>query len=284
MKADDMDQDRDGQSVHVNREGDNATGGDDKALHKYSAPALSKGLDILEYLSAEPEAQKKADIARALDRSISEIFRMLAVLEQREYVAFDSKSERYSLTTKMFELAHRYPPIRRLSVVAVEPMQALARDTNQSVHLAIRRDLDILVIAQVDSPGDNVISVRLGARIPLLKTASGAVLAANLSSDLKAELDDMLAKGSPKQAKTYQQNCEFFKDQGYCESASMVVEGVTNISVPIADHSGEVIAALTIPFVTRLSSQETPSRAQAREALIGVGREISRMLGGDKLL
>ncbi len=247
---------------------------------KYSAPALSKGLDILEFLASEAEAQKKADIARALERSISEIFRMLVVLEQRGYVAFDEHSERYSLTTKLFEIAHRYPPVRRLSTVAAASMQTLARDINQSVHMAIRHDTEILVIAQVDSPGNNVTSVRLGARIPLAQTASGAVLTADLSAEDLVLLEQMLAEQPEKLRRMFMQNRDFASKHGYSECKSMVVEGVTNISAPVHDHSGQVIAAVTIPFVKRLTAGEHPGKVQARKALMQMCRNVSRMLGG----
>ncbi|ASJ74326.1 IclR family transcriptional regulator [Granulosicoccus antarcticus] len=247
---------------------------------KYSAPALSKGLDILEFLASEPEAQKKADIARALDRSISEIFRMLVVLEEREYVAFDHHSERYSLTTKLFEVAHRYPPIRRLSTVSAVLMQALAREVNQSVHMTIRHNTDILVIAQVDSPGNNVTSVRLGARVPIVQTASGAVLTASMDAQELASLEEQLSDQSAKLRKLFAHNRESAAKQGYCECPSMVVEGVINISAPIHDHSGQVIAAVTIPFIRRLNSGDHLTQVQTRKALIVMSKNISHLLGG----
>ena len=247
---------------------------------KYSAPALSKGLDILEFLASEPEAQKKADIARALDRSISEIFRMLVVLEERQYVAFDLHSERYSLTTKLFEVAHRYPPIRRLSTVSSGLMQALAREVNQSVHLTILHDTDILVIAQVDSPGNNVTSVRLGARIPIVQTASGAVLTSDLDAAAVAILEEKLADQPAKARKLFMQNRESAARNGYCECSSMVIEGVTNMSAPIHDHSGQVIAAVTIPFIRRLNSGNHLTQVQTRKALMNMSKNVSHLLGG----
>ncbi|MFK8083134.1 MAG: IclR family transcriptional regulator [Granulosicoccus sp.] len=247
---------------------------------KYSAPALSKGLDILEFLSNEPEAQKKADIARALDRSISEIFRMLAVLVDREYVAYDAHNERYSLTTKLFELAHKYPPIRRLSAVAAAPMQDLARTVNQSVHMAIQRGSDILVIAQIDSPGDHLTSVRLGARIPLIQTASGAVLTHTLTKSERGPLNQQLSGFSPRLRTAYKANCEAAQASGFCECPSMVIAGVINVSVPIHDHSGQIVAALTIPFVKRLTDKGHLSLSQTRKALIATGNSVSSMLGG----
>jgi len=54
---------------------------------KYTAPALEKGLDILERLSLSETGLSLSEIARDLGRSVSEIFRMLVVLEQRGYIS-----------------------------------------------------------------------------------------------------------------------------------------------------------------------------------------------------
>ena len=78
-------------------------------VEKYNAPALSKGLDILELLATKSEGMKKSEIASELKRSVSEIFRMLAVLTDRSYVGIDPLSEKYTLTLKMFEQAHKNP-------------------------------------------------------------------------------------------------------------------------------------------------------------------------------
>ena len=53
---------------------------------KYSAPALSKGLDILELLATQPAGLKKTEIAAELGRTVNELYRMLAVLESRGFV------------------------------------------------------------------------------------------------------------------------------------------------------------------------------------------------------
>ena len=87
----------------------------------YSAPALDKGLDIIELLSNEPEGLILSDIALKLNRSVSEIFRMLAVLERRAYISLDPATDRYALTLKLFDVSHRYLPVRRRYLAIVEP-------------------------------------------------------------------------------------------------------------------------------------------------------------------
>jgi DNA-binding IclR family transcriptional regulator len=45
-----------------------------RASRQYPTPALEKGLDILELFASEPAGLSKSDVARRLDRTVSEIF------------------------------------------------------------------------------------------------------------------------------------------------------------------------------------------------------------------
>src|SRR5271163_4395689 len=100
----------------------------------YATPALEKGLDVLELLAHQPAGLTKSQMARELDRTVSEIFRMLLCLERRGYIAQLSE-ERYSLTLKLFKLVQEHPPTERLIVDALPIMQRLAHDTAQSCHM-----------------------------------------------------------------------------------------------------------------------------------------------------
>ena len=64
----------------------------------YPTPALEKGLDILELFAGTPEGLTVSEAARRLNRTVSEIFRMILCLEQRGYLAQSPNKERYHLT------------------------------------------------------------------------------------------------------------------------------------------------------------------------------------------
>ncbi len=53
---------------------------------RYRAPALDKGLDILELLASVDGGLTQAEIAKHLDRSPNEFYRMLDRLVKRGYV------------------------------------------------------------------------------------------------------------------------------------------------------------------------------------------------------
>jgi DNA-binding IclR family transcriptional regulator len=61
----------------------------------------------------------------------------------------------------------------------------------------------------------------------------------------------------------------------------MVIAGVQNISTPITDYSGAVVAALTVPFIQRLNSSDDPDTDTVKRAIVDVGREISTQLGSN---
>jgi DNA-binding Lrp family transcriptional regulator len=94
--------------------------------NRYSVPALDKGLDIVELLAGRPEGLSLKQIADALGRTPTEIFRMLNHLLHRTYVRRFEPGGIYRLSLKLFELAHRFPPTARLLEVAVPAMRQLA--------------------------------------------------------------------------------------------------------------------------------------------------------------
>src|SRR4051794_29972127 len=92
---------------------------------RYSAPALEKGLDILEALSESLEACTLNELSQILGRSVNEIFRMVVTLQRRGYILAD-QHDRYALTLKMFRLAHRHQPIQSLLSEALPLLHELS--------------------------------------------------------------------------------------------------------------------------------------------------------------
>src|SRR5580692_12140059 len=145
---------------------------------RYAAPALEKGLDILELLASVSDAMTHSEIANRLGRTVTEVFRMLVCLEERGYISRTGPDERYQLTLKLFEIVHQHHPLQRLVNQARPLVQRVASETGQSCHLAMLNHAEVVVVAQFDAPGIMGFSVRLGANIDLLNTASGHVILA----------------------------------------------------------------------------------------------------------
>jgi DNA-binding IclR family transcriptional regulator len=118
----------------------------------YSAPALEKGLDIIELLSTEPDGLTANEIARRLKRSINEVFRMIMVMEQRRWLS-QSSDNRYRVTYEVVKFAIRATPAQGLIDAAAPIMHDLARSTYQSSHLVVLSQQQGFVLHRQENVG-----------------------------------------------------------------------------------------------------------------------------------
>jgi DNA-binding IclR family transcriptional regulator len=249
---------------------------------RYAAPALEKGLDVLELLATASDALTHSEIAILLGRSVTEIFRMLVCLEERGYISRMGPDERYQLTLKLFEIVHRYRPLQRLINQARPLVQRVASETGQSCHLAMLNSAEVVVVAQADAPGNMGFSVRPGANIDLLNTASGHVILAFQTDEVRSRALGTWCRrsGNTIPASLYR-HLQQIRRRGYEELASYQVHGIVNISYPVLNQHGEAVAAMTIPFLARIGDSVGPP--QVKQALRQASRTLSLMIGGKKL-
>lgn len=249
---------------------------------RYAAPALDKGLDILELLASVSEPLNHSEIASRLGRTIHEVFRMLVRLDERGYISRTGPDERYQLTLKLFEIIHHHHPLQRLVTQARPLVQRVASDTGQSCHLAMLNNAQVVVVAQFDAPGNMGFSVRLGANVDLLNTASGHLILAFQSDEVRASALGAwrLRSRKPIPAGLYR-HLDQIRRRGYEELASYQVHGVVNISYPVLNQHGEAIAAMTVPFLARIGDSVGPP--QVKEALNRACHVLSVAIGGKRL-
>ncbi|KQN93722.1 transcriptional regulator [Sphingomonas sp. Leaf231] len=245
---------------------------------RYQAPALKKGLEILELLAGSERALSMSDISGALGRSVGEIFRMLQVLEENRYIARDE--EGYRLTNRLFALGMGRPPIRDLTVTSLPIMQDLARATGQSCHLAVPSGAEMVVIAGVEAPGLSGFAVRVGYRRPLHRSASGRVLLAFQPPAVRAAmLAEISAAGDDPEIEALSPRLDALLADGDSITPSPVLDGITDLSAPILEHDA-ARAALTVPFVAGRAARATldDSRALLRGAVRAIGEQLQPTL------
>ncbi len=247
---------------------------------EYKAPALEKGLDIMELLAAEERGLNISELAQKLGRSVGEIFRMIVVLELRGYIRQKPDSDVYVLTQKMFALSHEFRPIARLSTAAAQVMRNLAAETDQSCHLSTYAEGCAYVIGQQDAPTQSIFSVRIGSANALMDSCSGHVLLAFASDTDRAYMISNIPDHhrQPKRGET-DALVKRVRRNGYELIESSKVHGVKDIGYPIFDHTGFSVASLVIPFITYLDNSHPVSLEGAAELAVAAAAEISSELG-----
>ena len=244
-------------------------------LSKYRAPALDKGLDILELLAAAPAAMSMREIADRIGRSSSEIFRMMQVLEGRGYIARDA-GDSFALTNRLFMLGMERPPVKSMVETAFPVMHWLADSVQQPCHLVVPSQEQIVVIARVDAPGDLGFVVRVGHRRPLENSTSGLVLFAFQQEETRERWLAMLGNGKTGGGRAdFIRRANAVRKQGFASAASNVVDGVMDLSAPLIVHD-HAVGALTIPFIERRTG--SPGMDEVIAQLRQAANEVSRLL------
>ena len=240
---------------------------------------MDKGLDILELLAHQPAGLTKSQIARELDRTVSEIFRMLVCLERRGYIA-QLSDERYSLTLKLFKLVQEHPPTERLIADALPVMHRLAHETMQSCHMGVLDGARVAILAQVNAPSNIGFYVRLGSTVDVMESASGYVILAHQDSEThERSLEEWSRVTGSKPPRDLATHLARIRKTGYEKRASYLVKGIVNISFPIFDDRASSIGALTVPYI-QLQGAALPI-AQVIATLRRAANEVTAALGGN---
>lgn len=233
---------------------------------KYSAPALEKGLDIIEYLSGRDAQDSLTSIAAAIGRSSSEIFRMLSVLEARGFVERSPETDNFFLTDKLFQLGLNRPAKKNLIKLAIPAMEAFSRECQNACHLSVRAGNDMVVVSRVESPSNVGIAVRIGHRLPLTRAPSGRCITAfSRPDEIEAILEDVRQSEGSDGADTFCEAIKQIQDLGYSIMRDGFSLGVAGLSAPVLDmERGTCIAAMTSPVLHYVQLKNTDLSKIAR--------------------
>jgi DNA-binding IclR family transcriptional regulator len=220
----------------------------------YSAPALEKGLDILEGLAERASAMSVRDLADQLGRSKNEIFRMIHVLIARGYIQRDSDTDELALTNKLFTLGLRTPQSRSLLEAALPEMTKLALDVGQSVHLVVVHRGMTVTLGHARAESDFTFNLKPGYGRLASEAATGRVIMAFQAADRRERMLADCALQSKKKfdRPTVEQALADIRARGYVLGKSTDFVGITDICCPILRSEGHAAACLIVAHVDRV--------------------------------
>ncbi|MFI5607904.1 IclR family transcriptional regulator [Amycolatopsis sp. NPDC051903] len=234
---------------------------------------LRRDLDLLEALASD-EAQRCGGLgvvrlASLTGREKSQVSRALAALAAEDVVERDPDTLRYRMGRRLFSLVARTAEDRL--VRAAEPaMHALSEDLEETSHLCVLRDREVLTLLSVSGHSFRVREWE-GRGVPAARTSAGRVLLLDATPDELyvrfpglAELPTLWAKIRRARA------------DGFACVAEEFEPGLSGVSAPVRDYRGRVVAALNISAPhTRIGSRlpaaghRTATAAAAVSALLG---------------
>lgn len=251
---------------------------------RYLINSIIRASNILRCFSGEKTHFKISEIAHQLQLDRSTTYRILLSLEKCGFVEKDKKTGEYSLGVATFETGNTY--LRRMDFIQIsKPIMAdLALEVQETVHLAVLSDTEIVYVDKVDSPRTLGVMSKIGQRAPVYCTALGKVLLANqpkeeLSRIIKKIKLKPYAKNTLTSKKKLVEEMKGIRKQGYSLDRREYEEDVECIAAPIRDHQGNAIAALSIsgPQKKINTPQEKYFVSQVMKAATLVSRKMGYM-------
>ncbi|MHB1651151.1 MAG: IclR family transcriptional regulator [Desulfitobacteriaceae bacterium] len=225
--------------------------------------SIERALAILETLGQYPHGIGVTELGQSVGLHKSTVHRLLSTLMAIGYVEQDKDTERYRPGIKILGLGLEVLNNLDFRKEAIPYMKELVEISRETVQLAVLDFGEVVVVERDHSP--ETIIVNLGLRADVHCTAEGKILLAYLSREeivrtltkcpmtqhtmnTMTDLNNLLA------------HLEKVHSQGYAINAEELAEGLRSVAAPVFDHTGRVIAALSISGPTSRLTLERIAR------------------------
>ena len=213
--------------------------------------SVHRVLDILEFLGTAPDGASVSEIARKVGLHVSTVHRLLGALMMRGYAEQDLANRFYRVGPKFFEAGSRYLAALDFPRAARPHLERLRDRVNETVHLAIYTQGEVMELAKVSGGRATSVAARPGARYPAYCTALGKVLLAHLPPE---ELNGFVAqrrlfRHTPRTITTLtrlRRELQAIAKRGYALDRGEMEEDLYCVGVPVRGPDGRVRAALSI--------------------------------------
>ena len=233
------------------------------------AQTLDRGLQVLELLAGSDQDLTATEIAAGVGLHRTVVHRLLVTLERRELVD-RSRSGKYRLAAGLLRLGEGVRDTLR--EVAMPFLAQLNDHTEETVHLAVLRGVDVQFLESIESPRQLRVGSRVGRALPAYATSVGKAMLAKLPGDELHRLLDDVAWESVGPATlagpdALARDLASVRRRGYAVSRQESEAGVGSVGVAVLDTRGHVRAAISVAApLTRLSDHEIKRMAKAAQS------------------
>jgi IclR family KDG regulon transcriptional repressor len=263
-----------------------ATVADDLRAEPGGTQAIDRALAVLLSFTTDQPIRRVPELTQSLGLNKSTVYRLLQALGAANLVQRADEAGSYRLGPAVLDLANCFLATIDLGGDARPLMQAFATRSGESVTLAVLDGIEAISVSQVRGTRTPQLVSRFGFRIPIYCSSSGKAL---LLDHTDAQIYERLAHSGMRRLtentitdpKMFISRLDRERRQGWTLNDEESEIGMRTVGAPIRDHSGAIVAAVSVLAPTfRLSKAEVPALAAAIKDLAA---EISKVVGGHKL-
>ena len=223
-----------------------------KAEDQSFAPALDRGIDVVEFLASAKGPVSFSEILGSLDIPKASLVRILNTLCKRGIIDKTEEKGRYRLGMKLLYLGNRLQAKLRLRSVAWPFMQNLAEKVQETVEISILDRDQLVLIEQIEGAGDVRVYSRVGGAYPYFHAVSvGKVYLAHMNPEKRKKVLNQV--GLPAVTQWTITNLDDLEEElsrilknGYATEDQELRKGVRRVAAPIYDHQRQVAGCLSV--------------------------------------
>lgn len=234
----------------------------------YRVQVLDRVAGILQVLADAPSALSPTDIAHQLSLHKSTIHRLLAALEQLGYLRKHPGDGKFTLGLKLFEFGSRAVAGLNLHDYGQPLVESLVTNTGETAHVCVMDEGHTVSVVIAESTRTVRTPATVGRRTPMHCTAVGKAILAHLPDEVR----DAVLERYPLRRFTRRTlvtrsavlgDLARVRARGYAVDDEEIEEGLRCIGAAIRNHSGKVVAAVSIAGPAfRLSRKRIPVLAR----------------------
>lgn len=245
--------------------------------------SVERALSIIETLAEDDEGYRLSDLAIRTGLSTSTVHRLLATLESRRFVQFDSTESKWHVGARAFTVGATFAGRRNFSSQAIPYLRKLRDLTRETANLAVVDDEFIVVLTRMESREIMRSLTRVGGRVAMVASGVGkAVLAAYADEDVRAiirhhGMPRLTEKSIVRPGELFRE-LETIRRRGYAVDDEEACMGLRCVAAVVYNDCGEPLAAISVSGMTsRLTDDRLSVLGQTvRE----VAAELTAALGG----
>ena len=252
-----------------------------KEAREYSAPAVDRALDILEFMAKNPKPFGATELSRALTIPLNSIFRIMKRLSERDYAFQDPVTGGYQLSTRVFSLGMSLYTRYELRQRAQPHLEWLCLETAETCQIQVPRGDRMLVLDSISPEVEFYLRVVPGSLVHYHASAFGKAV---LAFDDESHIAELLPARLPfLTRKTIELRSEFInsleavRKTGLAFDDEEYTSGVLCIGAPVFDVSGKVIAGLGITGL--LHTYENSRKAAFEQMVLECACRVSTDIG-----
>jgi DNA-binding IclR family transcriptional regulator len=247
-----------------------------------TVPAVDRAILLLRAMAKAERPLTLAELSKLTGGSRSTVYNTLATLQIHGLVEKDLDYKTYRLGVAIFELGNAY--LNQVSLVPAfyEQARRLVSICGETVKLVILDGRDVVYLAKQEGSYSVRLVAKVGTRMPAHITAVGKVLLAQLDEETLRSLyaGYRFEQGTVNAVRSLDALLEQLvpvRQHGHAYDVEESTIGVRCVAASVRDHSGDVIAAMSIGIPTeRLNNGQMDELAHL---VCQYAQELSRTLG-----